>query len=244
MIVVAGVVAGIVVAGILVYTVLPEDGGIPGETTVAFNGQEFEWDEMKSNFTVKTIGDDEGVALSDIVNDTQLQDPDNYTYVLTADDGYAMAVNWTEMQNGILTLQEEDKDNETVTYLMTVFPNLPSGYKVRYLANITHEELVPIVLNGLEYYLDYMPKRVSEATIQHNETTSFTGFRLGDMVNYTGLENPENCSYILWGSDGYHKTVDWDTMMSGLLVEEDTMSYFPDEERSFWVKDIIEIEVE
>jgi len=255
MMIIAGVLAAVVVVAAMAYVVMrPDDDDL--ELSATINGSSYTYEQMMDDFGTKTVDGKEGVPLSAIVNDTGLTNPETFAYVLTANDGYAMAVNWTVMQGGILTkITETDDDtgNET-TYLMTVFPGLPSGYKVKNLAKIDNLELTPVVCNGLEYYMDYMPKKVSEKTVTYNATYAPTGWSLSDMVNYTGLSNPSAHNYTIrgyWAFDEkpwYNKTVTWTGMLGGALVEENMKTVFAGTtdfaKKSYMVKHVVEIVVE
>jgi hypothetical protein len=255
---IAGVLVAVVIVAAVGYYVISGSGNNPDdELSATINGSDYTYAEMKDKFGTKTIDSKEGIPLSAIVNDTDLSSPGTYTYVLKSDDGYAMAVNWSVMQNGIVTLvteTDEETGNET-SYLMTVFPNLPSAYKVKNLANIEKAELTPIVLNGLEYYLDYMPKKVAEKAITYNTTYTVTGWSLSDMVNYTGLASPETHNYTILGYNPtkddpwYNKTVSWAGMMGGVLLDEEypkTVFGANTEyaRKGYWVSGVIEIIVE
>lgn len=252
------VVAVVAVAAVGYFVMSGSDGGEdPADTlTASINGSDYTYAEMTEEFGTKTVDGKVGVPLSAIVNDTSLANPGTYAYVLKASDDYAMAVNWTVLQSGIVTLVEEvdeDTGNET-SYLMTVFPDLPSAYKVKNFATIENKVMSPIVCNGLEYYLDYMPKRVSEKTITFNDTYQPTGWSLSDMVNYTGLANPQSHNYTIVGYDAtddepwYNKTVTWDGMMGGIIVEQDVRSAFDNStdfaRNSYRVRNVVEIIVE
>ena len=255
---IASVIVAVVVVATVGFYVLNGMGGndTENELSANINGSDYTYAEMKDEFGTKTVDGKDGVPLGAIVLDTGLATPETYAYVLEASDGYAMAVNWTVMQNGIVTLVEEvdeDTGNET-SYLMTVFPGLPSAYKVRNLANIEHAELTPIVCNGLEYYLDYMPKKVNEKTVVYNVTYKPTGWSLSDMVNYTGLVNPESHEYTIVGyvatdeRPWYNKTVSWTGMMDGIIIDENVKTVFGESteyaKKSYMVKSVIEIIVE
>jgi hypothetical protein len=259
---IAGIIVAVVVVAAVGYFVLSGDDGDSGDSnpgdavSATINGSDYTYTEMEDEFGTKTVSDKEGVSLSAIVNGTDLANPGTDAYVLKAEDGYAMAVNWTVMQSGIVTLVEEmdDGGNETA-YLMTVFPNLPSAYKIKYLADIEPKtDLVSIACNGLEYYLDYMPKKVGEKTVVYNDTYSATGWSLSDMVNYTSLSNPASHNFTIVGYDAtddepwYNKTVTWDGMMDGVIIEENTKTVFGVStgfaKKSYMVKFVIEIIVE
>ena len=257
MAIIAGiVVAVVVVAAVGFYVLSGSDPENPEDTLSAtINGSDYTYAEMMDEYGTKTVDGTEGVPLGAIVNGSDVTTPETRTYVLEADDGYAMAVNWSVLQSGIVTLVEEtDDDGNETSYLMSLFPDMPSGYKVKNLANIDTAQLTPIVCNGLEYYLDYMPKKVDEKTITYNETYTPTGWSLSDMVNYTGIESPETHEYTIVGYDAtdeepwYNKTVSWDGMMDGVLLEENTKTVFGESteyaKKSYMVKFVIEIIVE
>jgi len=242
MMIVAGVVAAVVVIAAVAFVVL--NNGSEGEPLKAtFNGKEYSYDDMAEKFGTKTVGGQEGVPLDAIVTDSGVTGQGTYAYVLQASDGYAMAVNWTEMQKGIVTQVSEEKDGETTTYLMTVFPGMPSAYKVKNFNTVTNKQMTPITLNGLEYYTDYMPKKVSEKTVVYNATYNATGYSLSDMVNYTGLASPQNHTYKVIANDNYSKTVTWTSMMNGVIVKTDTKTVFPGLAKGYMVKNVVKIEV-
>lgn len=253
---IAGIIVAVVVVAAVGYYLISSGDNPDDELSATINGSDYTYAEMKDEFGTKTVDGKEGVPLDAIVTATGLANPETFAYVLEAEDGYAMAVNWTVIQAGIVTLVEEvddDTGNET-SYLMTVFPGLPSAYKVKNLASIEEATLTPIVCNGLEYYLDYMPKKVEEKAINYNATYTVTGWSLSDMVNYTGLANPETHEYTIVGYDAtdeepyYNKTISWDGMMGGVLIEENTKTVFADyteyDKKSCMVKNVIEIIVE
>jgi len=255
LIAIIAVVAIIIVAAVLVLPPAEEE-----DQTATINGTEYTYEQMMDEFGTETVGDHEGVPLGAIITDTNLTSPEDHAYVLTADDGYAMAVTWDNLETGILAqITEEDDDTaEEVTYLMTVFPDLPGAYSVKYLETITPDNtILPIFCNGLDYFLDYMPKRVNEKTVSytHNdEAFNYTGHSLSDMVNYTGLESPETHEYMIVGYEAgaeepwYNQTVSWDGMMGGIIVDEDTKVVFDDSTEyatdKYRVKYVIEILVE
>jgi hypothetical protein len=123
---------------------------------VTVNGKTYTTDKLSAFDTKTVLGPNdksyEGYVLGDLVTDSGMTNPGSKHYVLEASDGYAMAVNWTSMQSGIVTPQTDDGTNEK--YMMSVFPDLPKGYMVRYLAKITPADLVVFNVAGLEYTLD------------------------------------------------------------------------------------------
>lgn len=64
---------------------------------------------------------------------------------------------------------------------------------------------------------------------------SYSGIRLSDIVNDTGLANPSAHQYKVYASDGYQKDVSWENMLNGFLTLEDKKTVFPGLTRSYWV---------
>jgi hypothetical protein len=238
----AVVVVAVVVVAALAYVTMSDDGE-DSDLTTTVNGVEYGWGDMEDKFGTRTVGESAGVPLGAIVNDTGLSNPGTYAYVLEASDGYAMAVNWTVLQSGIVTQVEEEKDGNTTTYLMTLFPDMPSAYKVKNFCSVEPQTLSPIALNGLEYYLDYMPKKVNQKTVVYNSTYTVTGYSLSDMVNYTGLSEPGSHTYRIVASDGFNKTVNWTSMLGGVVIKADTKTVFPGLSKGYMVKNVARIEV-
>ena len=94
-----------------------------------------------------------------------------------------------------------------------------------------------ITVNGKVYSYSELFSR-----FPHKTMNGYEGVGLSDLVNDTGLEEPEGYQYRLIGSDGYEKTVDWSDMEKG-IIRLDRTSYFPDLPRQFYVKNLVEIEV-
>ncbi len=258
-----GLMAGIIVIVVILAAVgyyfmsgsdNPEDG-----LSATINGSDLTYAEMTEKFGTKVVNGKEGVPLGALVNDTALVNPGTYAFVLEATDGYAMAVNWTALQTGMLTLQNETEDGTVTYFLRLYFPDLPSAYNVgsagKDFSKLTPAAgLSPVVCNGMEFYLDYMPKRVCEKTIAYNDTYSPTGWSLSDIVNFTGLANPESHEYTVVGYDAtddepwYNKTVTWDGMLQGVLVDDEVRVRFADSTMyatgRYSVSHVIEIVVE
>lgn len=68
------------------------------------------------------------------------------------------------------------------------------------------------------------------------------GIPLDEIISYTGEPCPSCFKYQLIGSDGYKQTVNWDDMKNGIFTIN-KKAIFPHLAQSFWVKDIIKIEV-
>jgi len=61
-----------------------------------------------------------GALLSDIINMSHIENPQEHKYVIIASDGYQKTVEWKDMMNGIIT--EEKR---------IIFPNLPRAFWIR-----------------------------------------------------------------------------------------------------------------
>jgi len=245
----AVIVAVVVVVAAVVYLAMPKNGTTGDSSPKAtIAGTQISWKQMQDNYGERTVDGNTGVSLSDIVNGTGLSTPgtNNYKVEGLNSDGtiYTVVVNWSVMQSGILTQQTPTSGDNTTPYLMSYFPGLPSAYKVKYLVDIVPStSLTPIVLNGMEFYMDYMPKRVGQKTLVYNDTYNATGFSLSDMVNYTSLASPEAHSYTIIASDGFMKNVTWANMMDGVVVPQDTKTVFLGLTKGYMVKNLVRIDV-
>lgn len=108
----------------LVYNTVSEES----TDTVTVNGKDYGWDELFEDFEETQMEDKNGIVLSDIVNDTGLQDPDSHEYKVVGADGYAKTVSWDDLMNGILIKETKE----------VFFPNLPKQF---YVSNIVEIEV-------------------------------------------------------------------------------------------------------
>jgi len=106
---------------VLAYTSMNEKD----TDTLTVNGQEYSWDEVFRDFETRKLDGKEGVLLSDLVNDTGLEEPGNHEYRIVGADGYAKTVKWKDMENGIIM---EDKE--------CYFPELPKQFYVKDVVEI------------------------------------------------------------------------------------------------------------
>jgi hypothetical protein len=94
-------------------------------------------------------------------------------------------------------------------------------------------------VNGQDYTITQLFSLVKPRSFNDSQ---YTGIALDDLMQKTGVTNPEQHTYTLKGSDGYEKTVTWTNMQNGLLTEK-RESIFSDLPKAFRVKDIVAIEV-
>ena len=99
-----------------------------------------------------------------------------------------------------------------------------------------------VVINGKDVTWDDVFAKHQLINFTGN-SVSYEGVKLSDLINETGLIAPETHQYKISGSDGYTKTVTWENMEGGYFVMEDYKAAFPGLTRSFWVKNVITIEV-
>ena len=108
------------------YTLVPQ-----GDTNkLIVNGVDFTWDEISVNYEVVSfsVGDLEleGVELSQIIEDADIQDHENYQYRFMGADGYQKDLDWEDVDSAYLVL--EDKK--------AVFPSQTKSFWVRGLVTI------------------------------------------------------------------------------------------------------------
>ncbi len=102
---------------------------------------------------------------------------------------------------------------------------------------LNEAETDTVTVNGKEYGWNEL-----FTDFEKVEMDGRTGVRLSDIVNDTGLEDPEDHEYRVVGADGYTKTVTWDDMLSGILMKSKE-SYFQERVKQYYVEDVVEIEV-
>ena len=98
-----------------------------------------------------------------------------------------------------------------------------------------------IIINEQTFAVQSLFQTFSNITIQTDDGEK-TGILLSDLLLSTDIECPICHSYLIIASDGYQQTVDWDDMKQGIITNE-KRSYFPHLAHAFWVRNIINIEV-
>ncbi len=212
-----------------------DDDDDDNDVKVTFNGTEYTLKELFEKLTAKTItgsNDQEytGFSLSDAVNETGLASPGNYQYNIAAADGYNRNVTWADMQMGVLV--EEDT--------MSAFPHLPGKYRIKDVVEIKKVETETIEVCGWLYTWEQPFHKFDEVEKTVDEET-YTGVVISDVINDTGLENPENYNFNISASD-YSKEVSWNDTMNGILVLDEYKNIFPEKEKKYWIKNIVKIE--
>ena len=100
-----------------------------------------------------------------------------------------------------------------------------------------------IDVNGVKVCFIELYEKIGTITI-HNSITneSYTGVPLDKIIEFAGVKNLENHSYVIIGADGYRKTVKWEDMTRGVLTEEGRVA-FEHLPKAFMVRDVVKIEV-
>jgi hypothetical protein len=108
-------------------------------------------------------------------------------------------------------------------------------------ANTEEDNYNKIIISGKIFDISLIYNNIDEIQINTDDGIE-NGIPLDKLINYTGESCPSCFKYRLIGSDGYKQTVNWIDMKIGILTI-DKKAIFPHLAHSFWVKDIIEIEV-
>jgi len=98
-----------------------------------------------------------------------------------------------------------------------------------------------IKINDREYTISQIFSLVSTRTIVTDEGKK-TGAALDELIIKTGSMCSSCNAYTFKSKDGYQQTVTWDYLENGVLTHENRI-YFSNSAHSFWVKDLVEIEV-
>jgi hypothetical protein len=96
-----------------------------------------------------------------------------------------------------------------------------------------------ISINNQEYTIEQIFLENEPISL---ETLNYSGVSLKDLLIKSGVEEGNNHKYIIIGSDGYQKTVNWNNINNGLLTFEKEV-IFSDLPKMYRVRDIVKIEV-
>ena len=98
-----------------------------------------------------------------------------------------------------------------------------------------------IIINDVEYNTEQFFDLFASTTIQTDDGEK-TGISLNELIGFTGISCPSCHDYCIIAADGYQQTVTWENMQKGIFTEENRV-YFPGLAHTFWVRNIVEIEV-
>jgi hypothetical protein len=98
-----------------------------------------------------------------------------------------------------------------------------------------------ILINEKEYTIEHLFLIGAKKTIQTDEGEKY-GVSLEDLILKTSIDCSKCHEYTIKAKDGYQQTIPWNIMKTGVLTKE-VRVFFPDTAHSFWVRDVVEIEV-
>ncbi len=98
-----------------------------------------------------------------------------------------------------------------------------------------------IKINGQEFTLDQLFSIGVMRVIETDEGEK-TGVALDDLITMVGVGCTQCQEYTIKAKDGYQQTVNWEILQTGILTDYGRV-YFPDAAHTFWVRNVIEIEV-
>jgi hypothetical protein len=107
--------------------------------------------------------------------------------------------------------------------------------------NATEVNSQTIKINDQEFTISQIFSLANTRTIITDKGEK-TGVALDDLIIKTAGKCSSCNAYTFKAKDGYQQTVTWDYLQKGVLTKENRI-YFSDSAHSFWVRDIVEIEV-
>ena len=116
-----------------------------------------------------------------------------------------------------------------------------SALYVHAVQNSQLNDPTTLLINDEMFQVGSIFDQFSNTTITTDDGEK-TGVQLSLLLLSTDLSCPTCHMYTLIASDGYQQTVTWNDIEKGVITME-KRAYFPDFAHSFWVRDIIEIEV-
>ena len=117
-----------------------------------------------------------------------------------------------------------------------------------YVNAVENDENLPkniFIINGSEYSFEELSKNFQQETIETDDGYK-TGLPLEEIIPYVGVSCPSCNSYTFKASDPYQQTVTWTDVKTGILTHDEEYNlrvYFPNLAHSFWVCNLVEIEV-
>lgn len=99
-----------------------------------------------------------------------------------------------------------------------------------------------VVVNGMYFSWDDISEDYEVVAFEAGDL-EFEGVALGQIIIDSGIEDYTDHDYKFVGADGYEKDVGWEDVESAYLVLEDKKVVFPGQTKSFWVRDLITIDV-
>lgn len=107
--------------------------------------------------------------------------------------------------------------------------------------NATQVNKDTISINGYDYTINQLFSMGTTRTIKTDEGEK-TGLALDDLMSKMGVSCLSCHSYVIKAKDRYQQTISWDIMQTGILTDYGRV-YFPDTAHTFWIRDVVKIEV-
>jgi len=107
--------------------------------------------------------------------------------------------------------------------------------------NATQVNKDTITINGNDYTISQLFSMGTKRTINTDEGEK-TGIALDDLILKVGVGCPTCHTYIIKAEDKYQQTISWDILKTGILTDYGRV-FFPDTAHTFWIRNVIEIEV-
>ncbi|MDH7507603.1 MAG: hypothetical protein QHH15_07480 [Candidatus Thermoplasmatota archaeon] len=107
--------------------------------------------------------------------------------------------------------------------------------------NATQINKNTLTINGHEYTIDYLFSICKKRVIETDKGAK-TGIALDDLILKVGVSCPTCYEYVIKAKDKYQQTLNWDVLKTGVLTDYGRV-FFPDIAHTFWIRDVIEIEV-
>jgi len=94
-------------------------------TEITVYGAGYSMDQLFGVAEARSIEDESGIALDDLMIQTGVEGPEGREYTLVGADGYQKTVQWENMGNGLLTMERK-----------SVFSDLPKAFMVKDIIEI------------------------------------------------------------------------------------------------------------
>jgi len=107
--------------------------------------------------------------------------------------------------------------------------------------NATQIDKDTINVNASEYTLSYLFSICKKVTIDTDDGQK-TGIALDDLISKVGVGCVTCHNYVIKAEDKYQQTFTWDVLKTGILTD-DSRVYFPNTAHTFWIRNVVEIEV-
>ena len=138
--------------------------------------------------------------------------------------------------------------NDRLFPILAIIIMIVGIFSTAYVTAITNQNKIDentIIINDIEFSKNDFFKNIQKITITTDRGQK-TGYALEDIIIKSGVLCPQCNKYTFKAlePDPYQQTVSWEDIKTGIFTLENNRVYFPDLTHSFWVYNVIEIEVE